>query len=481
MTESTGCSTTTMQAQPSPFIPMTAIQRGCVMAAYLVFLLAVIFMSPQPLVGDAHTLPLLACYTALHLVPFMVDHRRTGWFHPLIFSSLLGLVDLLRRFELFAFGLESHSAISAGPQQLRSLIAHQLLLESVALIAYYFGYFTGPKPRVPRLRYGSVKRASAKCLLLVLVVFIGWALLILSYGGLSSRLATLAGGRHEELAGTYYAFLFVQLALPACLLWLVYHPRVVYNPLFWYCISATTVMLYSVSSSRAGVVYSLLIGLIAWMLRMRRIVYLRVIAMALLSIYLLTALGGQQELARQGNSQIGLPEDSVLETIAAGVSGELAARVTTSDGALPIYAYVPDDVPYLLGSSYIAVITLPVPRGLWPGKPGLIGGEVGSTFFGVPSGVPPGAVAEAYWNFDLVGVVAAFVLFGIFHNWLARVYRTHHHWPPMIVIYATTLVLFREPVTTALTPWLTSIILLAIVVIYLGGVKLRYPRSHVGH
>jgi hypothetical protein len=127
-------------------------------------------------------------------------------------------------------------------------------------------------------------------------------------------------------------------------------------------------------------------------------------------------------------------------------------------GVFPILALVPHEVDFLYGSSYLAVLTLPIPKALWAEKPGLIPGLVGQTFYGADIGMPPGPIGEAYWNFGIPGVLIAFFIFGILCKWLAATFCQYATEPVAISLYVMTLFLLSEPSGLSAVLWLTSLV-----------------------
>ena len=119
-------------------------------------------------------------------------------------------------------------------------------------------------------------------------------------------------------------------------------------------------------------------------------------------------------------------------------------------GSLPVLARVPERVPLLMGSSYLAAVAVVVPRKVWKGKPRQVGGLTGMTFFNTHAGVPPGPVAEAYWNFHIPGVLIVFGLLGMFHRWLANTYLHYAASPGAIAVYVATLIYTYSPGSTAI-------------------------------
>ncbi len=68
---------------------------------------------------------------------------------------------------------------------------------------------------------------------------------------------------------------------------------------------------------------------------------------------------------------------------------------------------VPEELPYAWGRTIAVWALSPVPREIWPGKPVTQPGpEIGAVVYDQRvAGVPPGLVAEGYWNFGWLGAL----------------------------------------------------------------------------
>ena len=84
---------------------------------------------------------------------------------------------------------------------------------------------------------------------------------------------------------------------------------------------------------------------------------------------------------------------------------------------------IPDRLPYQYGSTFAVWLIAPIPRAIFPGKPLIHSGPIiGSTIYKTSvSGVPPGFIAELYWNFHIPGVIFGMLALGF---GLFRVYAT---------------------------------------------------------
>ena len=77
---------------------------------------------------------------------------------------------------------------------------------------------------------------------------------------------------------------------------------------------------------------------------------------------------------------------------------------------------IPHKLEYMHGKTMAVWLIAPVPRELMPNKPLIHSGPIiGQNIYGLRvSGVPPGIVAELYWNFHYAGVIFGCILFGGF-------------------------------------------------------------------
>ncbi|KAB2910066.1 MAG: oligosaccharide repeat unit polymerase [Kofleriaceae bacterium] len=465
----------------NPFVAIGRRQRVAIIAVFAIYLVLIAVARTQDPTPTVDWIPAaLLLLIALTVAPFFFLRKTLGWFHPLVFGAFLRLVDLLRRFDMYSWGLDWHRALPLKNDELSDLIELQLLLYSLSVAAMYLGYFLGPKIPVPRLRFVEPRYLVSRLLIVFGVAFLAFVFYIARQGGLSSHIGTWAGGRHGQIAGQHYQFMLVQLGIPACWVWLAFRRSAIRSPLFWAAALVTLAQSFLLTGSRGTGVYAVVVGLIIWMIRERRVSYVRVIALGVVALYALTVLGSFRRSGWYGEPTWDSATDSsFVDTVVGGAKGELAERSTNADGALPILAKVPDEVPLLWGSSYVAILTLPIPRGLFPEKPTMVDGRVGRVFFHVDAGVPAGGVGEAYWNFHIPGVFAVYFLFGIFQRWLARGFLRNPTQPAVIAMYASAILLFREPSGLLLVQWLLVQVPLLAILIGVGALRFGSAPSRL--
>jgi hypothetical protein len=464
------------------FVPMSRRQRIALIASFGMYLVLIAIARTQDPTPTVDWIPAaLLLLVALTAAPLFFLRSSLGWFHPLVFASLLRLVDLLRRFTMFSWGLDWHRALPANNETLSHLIEVHLLLHALAVAAHYLGYFLGPRLPQIRLRFGTPRSMVPRLMVVFVVSFLAFIVYIAGQGGLGAHIGGWAEGRHQQIAGQHYQFALVQMGIPACWAWIAIQRNAIRSPLFWGAAIVTLAQSFLLTGSRGTAVNAVAVALMIWMIRERRVSYVRIISLAIVAVYALTVLGTFRRSGWTGEPSWDSATDSgIVDTVTSGAKGELSDRATNSDGALPIFARVPNDVPLLWGSSYLAIVTLPIPRGLFPEKPTLVDGQVGRVFFHMEAGVPAGGVGEAYWNFHIPGVFAIYFLFGMFQHWLGRAFLRNSTQPAAIAMYASALLLFREPSGLSFVQWLlVQVPLIAILVgigaLRFGGGSTRLP------
>lgn len=448
-----------------PFLRMSPAQRALLLAGFAAYLVAVSVCAAFGQGGSALVVFALTGFVALRVAPLVFWKRGYGWFHPLVFGLLFNALELLRNFPMYAWGIEWHRALPEyGRDRLNLLVAEELALWSLGLLAYYTGYFLLPNPRVPRLRPGPGRNVGTKALAAVGVTGLVMAVFLQRQGGLLAHMVSWGVGRHQALSGTgVWAPLF-NLAGAACLLWVAASPSSIGSPAFWGASVVALAVQYLYSGSRSSVIYLLIMGLICWMMSARRLVYARVLVAGVVALVLIGALGDLRTSTFSGKVDWSAVTNlDVGQTLGDVTTGELVSRSTTGRASLAVLARVPNEVGLLKGSSYTAALAFPVPRSLWPDKPGLIDGRVGATFFGIAYGIPLQAVGEAYWNFDVAGVFLVFLLFGVFHRWMARFMDRSGGTAAAVAVYATVMWMMGQPNSMGLVG--TVLLVLPIVVL----------------
>jgi oligosaccharide repeat unit polymerase len=463
-------------AAEHPFLPVHLLYRVGIIAVYVVILLTIVLNVEVNRRSPAFILLCLAQVFnfAVILFPVIFYKPSFGWFHPLVFYTCQYLLFQFRSYATYVQGISRHRALPEySVEDIVLLVSFALTLHALSTLAYYFGFWFGPNLRVPRVSFRQPRRLQLKAMGAVLFSLVVFWLYVERKGGLGEHLLSWQEGRHEALAGDYYWIMVIKISAMACLLWFTLSRRAVYQPLFWACALLSVLINFLATGSRGTVVVFFIVAMLVWMLRERKFAPARLIGIGLLGVVLISFLGGFRSRIWKGEISLAAEGDetTLVEYFEQGAI-ESAERAWANSGLLPILAHVPDDVDLLYGSSYFALLTLPVPRSVWPDKPGQVGGLVGDVFFHSPAGTPPGPIGEAYWNFHVPGVIIVFFIFGTFQKWFAQCFVRYQRHPAAALIYLT--VLFTiDPSTPAIVVCLMLVIPLVALLRLMGAMSFK--------
>ncbi|HEY0377645.1 MAG TPA: O-antigen polymerase [Pyrinomonadaceae bacterium] len=464
------------EAADTTFLPVHLLYRVAIIAIYVVILLTIVLNVEVNKKSPAFVMLCLAQVFnfAVILFPIIFYKPSFGWFHPLVFYTCQYLLFQFRSYATYLQGISRHKALGEySNEDMVLLVAFALTLHAISTLAYYFGFWFGPNLKVLRDHFRSPRNLPVKAFVVVILSVVVFWFYVESNGGLEAHLLSWQEGRHEALAGEYYWIILIKFAALASLLWFALIRSAIYQPLFWVCAVVSIVINFLATGSRGTTVSFFIIGMLVWMLREKKFAPTRILMIGVLGVVLISFLGNFRTRIWKGDISLSseTEEMSLTEYFEQGAV-ESAERAWASSGLLPILARVPEDVDLLYGSSYLAVLTIPIPRSVWSDKPGQIGGLVGETFFNSPSGTPPGPIGEAYWNFHIPGVVIVFFIFGTFHKWLVQSFVRYQQYPAAILIYLT--VLFTlDPSTPALVVCLMLVVPLIILLRLTGALSFR--------
>ncbi|HSU17096.1 O-antigen polymerase [Longimicrobium sp.] len=463
----------------NPFVPIRPAYRLALLtagAAYVALAGSIALFTGAP--GAEWIIPGLAFLVACRLMVLYLPLRATGWFHPLVLGALLSARPLLQEFPSYAWGLSRHAALpQVAGEELGRLLGWKLALSGLGVLSLYAGFFFGPRLPLPRVRFPARASVAPRALAAVGVAAGAFWLYVSQRGGIAGHLLSWSGGRAEALSGSFYWVVLVSTGGLACLLWFANDRAALRRPLFLAAAAVSLAIDFLAAGSRGAVLGVLIAGFLLWALRERRISWVRFGGLCMAAVVTVGLLGEfRRGLWRGHLDYTVLTEFSLSEVVHESALPELVSRRTVEEGTLPILARVPTEVDHIYGSSYLAVLTLPVPRGMWPAKPGMVGGRIGRTFFGVRSGVPATAVGEAYWNFHIPGIILVFALFGVFLKWMASLLAAHGRSPTLMLFYVLVMWLAPEPTSDAVV----QVVFMAVPFVVLAAAfgLLRTGRAH---
>lgn len=374
------------------------------------------------------------------LFPFFFYQRNYGWIHPLVVTSILGLSYHLSRPAIYITGLNTHPAIHGfSTQYLNSLISKELILSSISLVIYYVGYFYAPRFRMPNLKFYPPKN-----LRLTSIVFVALSIIILIIyiqyvrGGLAKHLLSWSEGRSRTQEGEFYWSAFVDFSWLSCLMWFAYDKKAYLNATFWICSFTAIAGTFLTNGGREQALLIIICSVIIWIIRDSKIKFSVLIISGVLVIFLIGFLGSFRNSSYTGAKSSSFETSSLTDFLVDQGVKKLSQRNWEFNSLLPILAYVPEQVNYLYGETFAGLVVSPVPRSIWPGKPYVsLGRRAGAIFFNLDLvSIPAGPLGEAYWNFGVFGVAVIFLLFGIFHSYLAQLFVYFYNVPFTWVIYA---------------------------------------------
>lgn len=464
-------------AETHPFVPINPRDRGLILLAFFGYLMLVGCLAY--LFGVSTTVWVflgLALNIVLLALPFLLKRHDLGWTHPMVLHAFLVFVSAHAvRTPLYIQGLDYHLALPGWQgDDLARLVAYELLLSALALGAYYLGYFSGLRLPLPRLYFRPPTAVVGKALFAIAVAAAVFVIYVRSQGGVSNHLLSWAEvGRVDAIKGEGHWLKISRLGGLSALLWFAYDPKAWRRPLFWAAALTCGMINFLGSGSRSSVVFLLIVATLIWLIGKGRFSPLRTLLVVFLCLLIIASLGRLRRGLFRGSVDwstvysVGAV-DSFKESI-----DELLYRYGSLDSAYPVLARVPEEVDFLYGESYLTLLALPVPRALWPEKPGTVGKLAGEVFYGVKAGIPPGAVAEAYWNLHIPGILLLFTLFGIFHRTMAVFLVAHRDHPGAVVMYALA-IFWSQPSISATAEWLYMMASIC-GLLWLGG-ALRFSR-----
>lgn len=188
-----------------------------------------------------------------------------------------------------------------------------------------------------------------------------------------------------------------------------------------------TMFLFFVMGSRANIVLILMDGLfLVYCIQQKLEIGKIAIAGGLVALLLLPMLASRD----QSDSRFG----HLVEKTLAG------RDMMDISKTCHIINAVPENLEYRYGETLVGWLAAPIPRSMWPDKPMWAerGTYLAQSVFGDKkgiTGVPPGLIAEFYWNLGLVGVTLGMVLLGLVLKLLYVTFLRHDTNPTAILIY----------------------------------------------
>lgn len=368
---------------------------------------------------------------------------RIGWLHPLVLPALVSIaLGFLKNPQVLLSPLTgwfadyreiTHELYSGFPPE--ALYGAQLMESAMTLLAIlclYGGFAVfrlTQRPVVPRdAHFGPVRFFALYLLFLAVVMFF-----LQQQGGILNHMTSFASGRFafREVSGPF--LILVEFLPYMLILWYLYRPGSLRNPVFIALFAMACILQFVVTGSRSGMFVPLASLLAAWMMVSRKVPAVQAMLLGLLAVLLLGVLGEIRRSGRDGEVDLSALLQFDVNEARELTEAELEGR--SRGASVAVFIAVPTQVDHLWGRTYVAALAFWVPRLVWRDKPRSAGAHTAAMIYSgqqspvgyTGGGIPPGGVAEAYWNFSVPGVVLVYGLFGMFlrfiSDWFARAPR----------------------------------------------------------
>ena len=348
-----------------------------------------------------------------------LSRRRADWLGvPVIVGvvTVMGYVgpvyDVSRQTDLFFL------RYPAGVHVLDSVLEQALVMALLAVVAFGVGWYVGEKPAAAPA-YTVRWRPAALALFGMVYTVTGLVLFsigVMLLGGPSAVLGAL-GDRIRLTQGLNYLFQATVLLVVVSIVWftwLLTTGRSLRSVAFWtYTVGAFAVSALQGSKSILFV-FVLTLALLYHRLRARIPGAYAVLGGAITFVALTAyALFAREYLAV---GQLVTLTSWDVASLFNALRIEFVGNFIQLQTMMVLVGRVPHDLPYQLGRTYLATLTMPVPRGLWPDKPLPSTGVFTLAFWPDTwllngTTLPPGLFGEFYLNFGWIGVVLGAFLF----------------------------------------------------------------------
>ncbi|HEY5220107.1 MAG TPA: O-antigen polymerase [Gemmatimonadaceae bacterium] len=402
-----------------------AVSLVLVFVLVLGILAAVAYAQGGPL--NAELFLLAAAAPIVLVAPVIAFRRDYDVFEPLSYVLLSVLIGVTARTFLLVMDRNADLASFLLLGNPMSILVPGMTVIIVGLAAFAAGYMA----RIPRVPLGRIRGlredfhrprlalivvpstlVSIGCVVLFMKATGGWTAAL---GGAISDIRTVpvAGSAHWAALGYYRWGAALAIYVYCCVLVTIVG-KGAKRSMLWTAaavgLGVLAVLLPFLASSRTNTLLIIVVTALIFHYGRGRLSARHVAVAVLLGLTGFAAMGALRNETRPAPFQS-----------APGFAGALEETIGTRhwlgvDKTSLIIQAVPRVLPYQWGGTLVTWVTAPIPRTLWPDKSLIrVGPIIGDRIYGLDpltTGVPPGLVAELYWNFGLVGVVAGMFLFG---------------------------------------------------------------------
>lgn len=411
-------------------------------------LLVVLVPSVQIIFGDGEGyfnvyLGLSMLAGVLSALPVILPFKNVGLIHPLIYPFYFSLLKTLGKnpfgiFNAFNFSrsVKGTLAFKLETYEMLDVNLEAIFLEIIWIVMLYVGYSivyykedgTAPPPKTefPTNRYYAAS-----------LVFIATGLVYFqAQGGLLKYVNSWGVSRSDSLEGMGPIIIFLTVAFLVPLAWYAHRGGKAFsNPVFLTILVFSTFVRFLASGSRSSILIVIVSFLIVYLMQQNKIPWKRAFFSALFFFVIVGAFGKFRQATWRGEANWDIIFKSDVSTNVENTleEGALWNELGASNA---VYTKVPDQVDYLYGKTYLTGLLFFVPRFIWKDKPHSAGYYTGKLIFNrLESGIPPGNVAEAFWNFSYFGVFLVAFLNGVLIKLGINYYRKHYNSLFVKIIY----------------------------------------------
>jgi len=367
----------------------------------------------------------------LIFAPLLFRWKNIGFLHPLIFPILIGIAKSIfstgGKSLLTPFFLQESSdptlAFSLNSYEILEVQLFEKMLTIVGLLFFYFGYFSFRKKfslkfNLPHIKWININPE-------ILLPFFSIILLSVIYfflesqGGISNYISSWGLSRRDatQKIGAIVGPLKYIYLVP--LTWyLLKGEKIFTNPIFLSIFFISIFSGFIVSGGRSTILNASLPFIIVFIFNNKKIPWIFLTLFGI-GFFLLFGLLGKlrssvydKEVDWEVLTEANLQE-AVNSTIdEAAVWNKLGANTA-------VFHSVPSRVDYLYGKAYLSVFLYWLPRSIYPDKPHGTGYYVGRDIYRhIEGGIPPGEIADIFFNFGIIGVIIILFLKGMFIRWI---------------------------------------------------------------
>ncbi len=410
----------------------------CVVLAVLGPLILVVMVN-----NSLHLLALASCSVMVISFP-IVMRRKPDWFSSWNFLAYSVFLGVFIRSLYIVFDYPSPFAIQevfllGRPKE---FLIWPAILVLVGLMCVTLGFVCGPRA-VPPLRlkvfefsqWNPWRFNGTICFLLVLswtgiYFFIdqttGWELTETNISGLRGTSVDLS----EYRSYGYLRFLagFSDTVCYLVIARVITDRKVRLSQVIVFLSSLATSILFQFFVSTRGTLAFLFVNMLAlvYYFRGRKLPVSALLVIGFLALILVRVTtsyraGGGYDTSENWLGGSGLREgsstSSAQDLLRVADPIVLSGNLIEISKTAHILEAIPDRLPYEWGRTLLTGFFAWIPRELWPEKPvANVDNEIGRVVFGYDaygaSGVPPGLVAEMFWNFSFPGVIMGCLFLG---------------------------------------------------------------------